>query len=234
MIDRNDSGLDGTGHGRLRLHLCVDQALVAHAYRELLGRRSDHHVCGASRGPTGCLEDAPDEHADIVLFDLREAEHAGLAWIAELKRRLPRVRILMLREFLAPDYVATALNAGVDGALVRTEDPTEIFLAIDALRRGQGFLSRRLGMPGLAPDIASAERASHRLAAVQALDDIERRAFVELALGRGSAHIASTLQMDAESAARLELELRERLDCRSGAELTRLAIDSGVLPFEGN
>jgi len=218
------------GPRQLRIHLLVDQALVAHAYRELLARRRDHVVCGMSRSPEGCAEATALERADIVLFDLRESDHAGLAWVSALKRQLPDLRVLLLREFLAPDYIAAALRAGVDGALVRTEDPSELFLALDALRRGQPFLSRRLGMPTTSPDTRSAERERRSAAAVEQLDALERRVFEELALGRRAAEIAALMELDLRQARDLETAVRERLDCRSGTELTRLAIRTGVLP----
>ena len=227
MIERDESL-----PGLLPVHLAVDQALVARGYRELLARRWDYVVCGVSRSPEECLESAPLQEARIVLFDLRAPGHEGLGWVTELKRRHPAVRVLMLREYLAPDLVSAALAAGVDAALVRTEDPLELYLALDALRRGQGFLSRRLGLPSPGPDMGGGGRDTHRLAAVQALDHLERRAFVELALGHDSARIAEVLGIDAEAAGELVRELRERLDCASGADLTRLAIRSGVLPVD--
>lgn len=204
--------------------------MVAHGYRDLLSRRREHVVSGASRSPEGCLASAPLENADVVIFDLRESEHAGLAWVAELKRRLPNVHVLMLREFLSSDYVSTALAAGVDGALLRTEDVTELFLALDALRRGQTFLSRRLGLPTSTLDTGSTEREQRCAREVQALTDFERRVFEELALGRRGPEIAALMDLDLRQADELERSLRERLDCSSTAELTRLAIRTGILP----
>lgn len=228
VIERADEGEPNAG--QLRIHLLVDQAMVAHAYRELLGRRREHVVSGASRSPEGCLASAPLESADVVIFDLRESEHAGLAWVSELKSRLPQVRVLMLREFLTSDYVGAALGAGVDGALVRTEDVSELFLALDALRRGQTFLSRRLGMPTSSLDTGSTERELRCARAVLALNELERRVFEELALGRRGPEIAALMDLDLRQADELERTLRERLDCSSSAELTRLAIRTGVLP----
>jgi two-component system NarL family response regulator len=226
VIEQAESG----GTGQLRIHLLVDQALVAHAYRELLARRREHVVSGASRSPEGCLASAPLENADLVIFDLRESEHAGFGWVTELKRRLPHVRVLMLREFLSSDYVGAALAAGVDGALVRTEDASELFLALDALRRGQTFLSRRLGVPTSSLDTDSSERELHSAREVGLLSEFERRVFEELALGRRAPELAALLDLDLRQALELEANMRERLDCRSSAELARLAIRTGILP----
>jgi len=228
VIEKADTG--GASAGQLRIHLLVDQALVAHAYRDLLGRRREHVVSGASRSPEGCLAAAPLEGAELVIFDLRESEHAGLEWVTELKRRAPHLRVLMLREFLTSDYVGAALSAGVDGALVRTEDASELFLALDALRRGRTFLSRRLGMPRSSLDTGSIERELSSEREVGALNELERRIFEELALGRRAPEIAMLLDLELRQADELERNLRERLDCRSSAELTRLAIRTGILP----
>lgn len=218
------------GPHRLRIHLLVDQALVAHAYRRLLARRRDHEVCGATRSPAACLEAAVPERAGVVLFDLRLPEHAGLEWIAELKRRLSGVRVLMLREQLTGDFVRYALESGVDGALVRTEDECQLFLALDALRRGQPFLSQRLGLPRESVDTDSRERDLLGAAAVARFDPLERRVFEEMALGHGTTELAAALHLELERARELEQEVRERLDGRSISELTRLAIRCGILP----
>jgi DNA-binding NarL/FixJ family response regulator len=228
VIEAADTG--GASAGQLRIHLLVDQALVAHAYRDLLGRRREHVVSGASRSPEGCLASAPLEGAEIVIFDLRESEHSGLEWVTELKRRVSPIRVLMLREFLTSDYVAAALAAGVDGALVRTEDASELFLALDALKRGQTFLSRRLSLPTSSLDTGSIERELRCEREVGELNELERRVFEELALGRRTPEIAALFDLELRQADELERAVRERLDCSSSAELTRLAIRTGILP----
>lgn len=205
---------------------------MAAAYRVLLQRRTDLRVTGMSRDPEACVRVVPEEGADLVLVDQREPEHAGLDWIADLKRAAPAVRVLMLRESVSPDLAARALNGGVDALLVRTQSPHELFLALDALRRGRAFLTHRLALPGWGPDRIASPADPERLAAVRELDEVERRAFLELALGRDLADVARALGVDEARAAELERALRERLDCPGRADLTRLAIDARVLPIE--
>lgn len=219
------------------MHLAVDQRLVAAGYRGLLERRGDLVVTGLSRDPGDCIAAAAAERADVVLVDLREPDRDGLGWVADLKAAVPGVRVLMLRESVTRDQAAHALNAGVDGVLVRTEAVHELFLALDALHRGRVFLTPRLVLPGgdaaRAADSRGVDASGNDAAeSIACLDGVERRAFVELALGREVGDIARALDVEPSRVEELERDLRERLECPGRADLTRLAIDAGVLPVE--
>ncbi len=215
--------------GAVGVFLIVDQTMICAGYERLLSRRLDLTIVGKSRDPESALEEVAESRPNIVVLDLREPANATVDWLRKIKAVSPATKTVMLRETLVAELVQTALAAGADAVLERESEPSELFLAVDALRRGHTFLSPRLALQ-LAPRSKELIQDGCDLAAIQALNAYERRLLKKLALGLTTTEIASELNIAPDELLEQQQRLEEMLGCHGSAALTRLAIRTGILP----
>ena len=78
----------------------------------------------------------------------------GLGAIAEIKRRNPEIRILVLTLHRTEEYIHQSLKAGADGHMLKDATHDELRVAIRSVLNGKTYLS---------PDISNQIDAAMRL-----------------------------------------------------------------------
>ena len=78
---------------------------------------------------------------DVVVMDLMMPVKDGSEATQEIKAALPETRILLLTTFGTADGIAHAIEAGAEGALLKSTTNSNIIKAIRALADGKQFIS---------------------------------------------------------------------------------------------
>ncbi|MFH1030971.1 MAG: response regulator transcription factor, partial [Chloroflexota bacterium] len=81
---------------------------------------------------------------DVVLMDLNMPQVDGIEAIRKIKESSPDIKIIVLTAFTQNEKVFSAINAGVDGYLLKDIMPDELIAAIHSVLNGK---------PALHPDI---------------------------------------------------------------------------------
>jgi two-component system response regulator DesR len=140
----------GTGGG-VRLLLADDQALVRGALAALLALEPDLTVVGeVSRGDE-VVDAALALHPDVALIDVEMPGIDGIAATAELRKRVPDCRVLIVTTFGRPGYLRRAMAAGASGFVVKDTPARQL---ADAVRRVHAGL--RVVDPALAAETLTA------------------------------------------------------------------------------
>src|SRR6516165_3016480 len=111
----------GTPLRRVRLMLVDDHEVVRQGVRSLLESVPDWTVCAEASGGDEALNFASETKPDIVVLDVSMPNVSGLDLILELKRRLPKVEILVLTMHDSERIAAQALRAGARGYLLKSD-----------------------------------------------------------------------------------------------------------------
>src|SRR5258706_4156093 len=77
------------------------------------------------------LEKIPTQSPDVVLMDIKLPKMSGIQCVAELKKLLPEVQVIMVTIYEDSDRIFKALKAGASGYLVKSGPPEQL---IDAIR----------------------------------------------------------------------------------------------------
>lgn len=81
---------------------------------------------------------------DLVLLDVSMPDGGGLQAAAEIRRRLPEVKIVMLTASELDEHFREAIQIGVSGYLLKDLDAEELFELIEGLERGEAALTRTM------------------------------------------------------------------------------------------
>ena len=94
------------------------------------------------------LEKIPSKNPDVVLMDIKLPRMSGIQCVAELKRILPEVQVIMVTVYEDSDRIFKALKAGASGYLVKSGPPEQLIAAIRDVFAGgapmSGHIARKV------------------------------------------------------------------------------------------
>ncbi|WP_152365289.1 response regulator transcription factor [Microlunatus speluncae] len=129
----------------IRVLIAEDQAMVRGALSALLALEPDIEIVAEAARGDEVLPAALDALPDVALLDIEMPGGNGLESAAELTRRVPTIKIIMLTTFGRAGYLRRAMTAGAVGFLLKDAPATEL---ADAVRRA--FAGERVIDPDLA------------------------------------------------------------------------------------
>lgn len=208
------------GLPRVRVMLAEDQILVREGIRSLLAADPRLEVVAEVGDGLACVRSACRLNPEVVIVDLMMPHMAGSEVIAEIKRRRPEIKVLVLTAVMAPEPLLTALRVGADGLLHKGAARTELFEAITAVRAGTLYLSQ--GLP-----LAVTGRSA--IASTVALTLRERQVLKLLVEGRRNREIGDLLAISTKTVEKHRASLMKKLGTNSAAALAGLALRYGLI-----
>ena len=159
---------------------------------------------------------------DVVLMDLVMPVMDGVEATAEITRRHPAVKVVILTSFGEIERVNAALENGAAGYLLKDAGPAEVAEAIRAAVRDEVFLDA-----AVAGRLAQQMRAPRTGLAV--LTAREREVLALVAHGRSNREIAAELVISERTARTHVSNLLGKLGLRSRTQAVLLAIKEGLV-----
>lgn len=208
--------------------LIDDQAIVRAAFRSLLNSVDRFEVIGDAGDARGGIELVGELKPDVVILDITMVGMSGLDAVAPIKRASSRTRVLMASQHEGMKFVQQALQAGADGYLSKNSEPEELSLAIDAIVRGDSYLSPKVANGFMARAVRG-EAPTDEASPLSVLTPREREVFQLLAVGKANKEVAAVLDLSLGTIKKHRENLQRKLDCHSSAEIARLAIREGLL-----
>jgi DNA-binding NarL/FixJ family response regulator len=211
---------------KIRVLLADDHAVLRAGLRLLVNDQPDMEVV-AEAGTFGeAIRFASVAKPDVVTLDLTMPDGNGVEKIEQVCRAYPPAKILVLTMHDDPAYLRAALSAGASGYVVKKAADTELLGAIRAVHAGRVFVdleSHRLRSP------AALVPGGNPRAQGDALSQRERTVLERLAQGHTNQAIAEQLNLSVKTIESYRARLLKKLGLRSRAEITRYAMETGLL-----
>jgi DNA-binding NarL/FixJ family response regulator len=99
-----------------RILVVDDSRLMRRCLRTLLEQRESWKVCGEASDGQEAIERAQQAAPDIIVLDFQMPKMNGLDAARELRRRLPKIPILMVTLHMSPQLEDQARKIGIRGA----------------------------------------------------------------------------------------------------------------------
>jgi DNA-binding NarL/FixJ family response regulator len=212
----------------IRVLVADDHAIVRTGIRHVLETEPGFTVVGEASNGAEALALAVELAPDVVVLDISMPGGSGLGTAAELRRRCPDTRILILSMHDNAEYVLESLRAGVHGYLLKDSAAAELGGAIRAVCQGESFFSppvaRQLGA------VVRGELGGEAPGAVASLTARERQVLVGVAGGRTNKEIAQELGISHRTVESHRESLMRKLDVYTVAGLTKIALEEGLIP----
>jgi DNA-binding NarL/FixJ family response regulator len=109
-------------------------------------------ICELSDG-LAAVQKAQELNPDLILLDIGLATLNGIEAARQIRKLVPRAKIIFLSQESSDDVVQEALSLGVMGYVVKAVAGSELLLAVKALLEGKRFVSGGVtGQDSAAPD----------------------------------------------------------------------------------
>jgi two-component system, NarL family, response regulator NreC len=163
----------------------------------------------------------------VVVMDLSVDLLQGRETIIHIKRRWPRVGVLVLVQ-PGREHIETALRAGADGYVLLDEECAELFNAVRRIASGRGYLSPATLDRMVTSYRGSTDPGGPRSAAPEVLTGREREVIAMIAKGYRTREMAQLLCLSHKTVEKHRANLMRKLGLRSAAAAAAYAITHGL------
>jgi DNA-binding NarL/FixJ family response regulator len=211
---------------RIRILLADDHALVRAGLIKLLESMPEVDVVGEARDGLQLLALAESCMPHLVLMDIAMPGLNGLEAAARLQKTAPQTQVIILSMHQEDQYVRQALRNGARGYLLKDSAPMELQLAIQAVMRGDTYLS-----PAVTRGVMSdyAQRLRNEETQEVPLSPRQREVLQLIAEGLSTKVIAQRLDLSVKTVESHRTLLMKQLDIHEVAGLVRYALRKGII-----
>jgi DNA-binding NarL/FixJ family response regulator len=214
---------------KTRVLLAEDHTIVRKGLRSLLDKETGIKVVGEAEDGREAIAKAEELHPDVVVMDIAMPGLNGLEATRQIKKRFPDMKIIILTMHTNEEYVLQTLKAGASGYLVKKAAPAELISAINAINKGNSFLSPSISRMVIDEYIRRSKKISEGEEGFEQLTVREREVLQLIAEGRKTREIAELLYISIKTVETHRAHIMNKLDIHSTAELTRYAIRKGII-----
>jgi DNA-binding NarL/FixJ family response regulator len=207
---------------RPRILIADDHTMVAEAFKSLL--EPDFHVVEVVTDGRSMLSAALETKPDIVLLDLNMPLLNGLDAGQQLKKLLPKTKLIVLTMNEDPEVASMALRHWSSGYLLKKSAGIELKKAIVEVLGGHTYVT-----PAIAQKLMDEFVRDPRHDRTKELTQRQRQVLQLLAEGRSMKEAAAVLNITVRTIAFHKYRIMEEFGLKTNSDLVRFAIRQHVI-----
>ena len=211
-----------SGRDKARVFLVEDHAVVREGLIYLIGGEGDLAVCGSASSVQEAMPMIRQLKPDVVVVDITLGDGDGLDLIKEVLRYDLKLPILVLSMHDESLFAERVLRAGAKGYIMKSEASDTLRAAIRRVLGGEIYVSDKMALHLIRKLVTL--RVPETPSLLEGLSDREFQIFRMIADGIGPTEIAKRLSVSVKTIETHRGHIKEKLELKNSAELTRFAI----------
>ena len=209
---------------RARVLLADDHSLVLEGIRTLIESR--YEIAGVVDNGDALVREAARTRPDLVVLDVSMPILNGIDAARAIRKEQPQVKLVFISMHASAVYVRKAIEAGGCAYVSKSDAAEELLTAIEQALMGRTYFS-----PGLGREVIERvnERSGQDSRHPHGLTSRQRQILQMIAEGKQNKEIAAILYVSVRTVEFHRSRLMSKLGAHSVAELTRLAIQEGLV-----
>ena len=209
----------------IRVMLADDHNIVREGLRRIIEESGDIHVIAEAEDGRQAMERIRSSVPDVAVVDISMPGMDGLELISLISTELPELPILVLTMHEEEQYVVRAISTGARGYVTKRSASEELVSAIRKVYAGGRYLTESAA-ESLAVRLA---RGKNGLSPLDSLSNREVQVLRRLALGQTNREIAEAYCLSIKTVDTYRSRLLKKLNLRNNADLSRFAIQTGLI-----
>jgi len=209
----------------IKVLLADDHSIVRAGLRRIVEESGEMVVIAEASDGNEAIKQIRETLPDVAVVDISMPGMDGLEVINQLRSYCPELPILILTMHEEEQYVVRAIGAGARGYITKRSAPEELVNAIRKVHSGGRYLSDsaaellalRLG------------RGTTNMSSLDTLSNREIQVLRCLSLGKTNSEIAEIYHISIKTVDTYRSRLLRKLNLRNNAELSRFAIQNGLV-----
>jgi DNA-binding NarL/FixJ family response regulator len=209
-----------------RILIADDFPIVRSGLKKVLDAKPDLEVVAEAEDGAQAVEKALEEDVHLAILDVSMPRMTGIQAAAELHKRKPEIKLLMLSMHDSEQFLFESLKAGASGYVLKSGADTDIVDACRAAMRGDSYLYPS-AVTALVRDYV--ERGGRGDEQFEVLTPRELEVLKLIAEAYTSKEIAKELFISIKTVERHRQNILDKLGMSDRVELTRYAIRRGLI-----
>ncbi len=209
----------------LTLFLTDDHLILLDGMRRMLSDEADFKLLGSANSAEHTLTMLTDNRPDVLVTDLSFGRGmTGIALIRQVRKTNPTTRVIMLTMNNDPVQIREAVQLGVDGYVLKTDDTQELVWAI----RTVGYQKRAYFSASVVRALADSGQPPISEIREKELTDRELEILTLIAREVPTAKIATDLFISKDTVETHRRNLMRKVGVRSAVGLVNFAYRNGI------
>jgi len=204
--------------------LADDHKMFRQGVKMIIDETDDLKVIGEADDGLELLELLKKLSPQMVILDISMPRMRGVEATREIKIIDPGMKILILTMHRNKELLYHCFSAGAEGYLLKEDTDTELFSAVDAIRRGHSYVSPLLSLD-LADDLTRIY--SGRQHPLERLTLREREVLTLISDGKSRKEIAESLYISVHTVGHHRTNILRKLNMKKTADLVKYAVRKG-------
>jgi DNA-binding NarL/FixJ family response regulator len=213
----------------VRILIADDHTLLRAGIRALLEEIPEVEVVAEAANGGEALAAVEAHRPDVVLTDIAMPVMNGLELAGRLSQEFPGVKTIILSMHSDPEHACLAMQAGAVGYLLKASGTAELKMAIEAVARGESYLSPAVSSHVIADYV---RRAAGDPQPQEPLTPRQSEILRMIAVGQTTKAIAGALKISVKTVETHRAQLMERLAIYDVPGLVRYAIRRGLAKLD--
>lgn len=208
--------------------LADDHMMFRQGIKRIIEEASDLAISGEVADGLELLKILRKSRPDMVILDISMPSLRGIEATHEIKKLHPAVKVLILTMHKDKEHLCHAIAAGADGYLLKEDADTELFSAINTIRRGSIYISPLLSVQ-VADVLLERKNGDPIQLPSDPLSVREREVLRLIAEGKSSKDIAALLSISVRTIQHHRANIMKKLKSKKTADLIKYAIRRGYI-----
>lgn len=117
-----------------------DHSMIREGLKQLLELEGNFEVIAEANDGEECLQIINSLNPDVLLLDINMPKKDGLEVLQELKKKCPKMKVLVLTVHNEVEYLMKAMDIGINGYLLKDSESAKLKKAIMTVIRGETYI----------------------------------------------------------------------------------------------
>lgn len=207
----------------IKVMIVDDHQVVLDGFVARLELEHDIDVVATASNGMEAIQTLRQHQPDVVLMDVSMPIMNGLEAVEQIKQFNSHVKVLMLTMHDNREYIMKVMQSGAMGYMLKDISSDKLIQAIKTVHQGSTYFCESVTHTLFTPTIVTTEKM------VNPLSRREETILILVAQGESSKKIAKVLNISDRTVETHRQNIKHKLDLYSIAELTKYAVDHGLL-----
>jgi len=214
----------------IKVVIADDHTILRQGIKSLLDSQEGIEVMGEAKDGREAIKIIEELLPDVILMDIAMPGLNGLEATRRIKKKFPKIKVLVLTMYTHEEYIFQILNAGADGYLVKETAFQDLISAINAVYKGEAFMS-----PSISKKVINTYMQRARGEEDEVCDTLttrEREILQLIAEGNTNKKIAEALFISPKTVETHRTHIMDKLNIHDRIGLVKYAIRKGMVDVD--